>query len=91
MEELSRKLDDLLDRDEISFDDLEAVKPVRQFFVSRFLVGEWEPPEEVGQVFETLHEVIAGEFDLDRRRREAHTSSARERHLRVASMTAMAY
>jgi hypothetical protein len=69
--------------------DLEDVKPARQFFLCPVIGGYAKAPEQAQPLAEHAHRLITKEVELDRERRSAHTSSTAEyaaRQLRLASV-----
>ena len=70
--------------------DLDEVRPARQFFLSRFLEDTTHFPEDTAPLALLVLSAIAKEVDLDKRRREANSSSTTERLSRQIRLAAIA-
>lgn len=70
--------------------DLEEVKPARQFFLSPLIADDTRVPETVRPLAERVHQIITKEVRLDRERRRAHTSSNAETSSRLLRLAYIA-
>lgn len=86
----SHLLDEKINEGGDPHQDLDEVKPARQFFLSRFLEDTTGLPEDTALLARLVLSVITKEVDLDKRRREANSSSTTERTSRQIRLAGLA-
>jgi hypothetical protein len=90
LKELSRRLDEKIGEGGDPHQDLDEVQGVRQFFLSSFLEDYTHFPEDTAPLARLVLPTITKEVDLDRRRREANSSSTTERTSRQIRLARIA-
>lgn len=90
LERISRLLDEKVSEGGDPHQDLDEVKPARQFFLSSFLEDVTCFPEATAPLAQQVLTVITKEVDLDKRRREANSSSTTDRTSRQIRLAAIA-